>query len=115
LRPARAHEEPAFKSYGEATIGLDLPANVRLRDIGLVSINADLGRKPYPRDNLNVILGGAILDDDEWDYAGAQIGYIDPRDGSHRILYSDRVDLRIREPRRFYATSARQNIFVAGR
>lgn len=103
-----------FDAWGVANTWVNLPDGTRLRDLGRVSLNADLGRTPDSRNNLNNVLAGAIMGNDEWDYGGAIIRYTDPS-GVARILYSDRLGYHVPEPRQFFANGADQNEMVAGR
>ena len=103
-----------FDAWGDANTIVNLPEGTTMRDVGRVSLNADLGRTPDSRNNLNNVLAGAIMGNDQWDYGGAIIRYTDPA-GVVRILYSDRLGYRVPEPRQFYANGADQNEMVAGR
>lgn len=103
-----------FDAWGVAGTWVNLPEGVTLRDLGRASLNADLGRTPDSRYNLNNVLAGAIMGNDEWDYGGAIIRYTDPA-GVVRILYSDRLNYHVPEPRRFFANGEGQNEIVAGR
>lgn len=103
-----------FDAWGEARTWVNLPEGTTLRDLGRVSLNADLGRTPDSRHNLNNVLAGVIMGNDEWDYGGAIIRYTDPT-GVVRILYSDRLGYHVPEPRQFYVNGADQNEIVAGR
>jgi hypothetical protein len=101
-----------FNAHSTAYTTLNLPSGTRLSDIGRLSFNADLGRVPDSRGNLNNVLAGLIMDNDHWDYAGVVVSYKD-FDGVARILYSDRLNYRITAPTRFGSNLPEQNTYVS--
>lgn len=100
-----------FNAFTAANTLLNLPPSTRLSDIGRLSFNADLGRVPNARRNLNNVLAGAIMGEYHWDYAGVVVRYTDS-DGVSRILYSDRLNYRVTAPTQFGSNLADQNTYV---